>query len=178
MDQNTFDITEDMFRSLEAKWNTAREQRNQLEALIVDAHFRAFGARHYAYVDPRSACDLLVADIAATQHERDALLEQLGQANKTNAAAWDMAHKLRDYLRETQADRNRLREALEEMRLRALFVGHPGEAFHDRGDGVMVPDWRDALAKCEAALNPTSQSTPKSTHPSSASTEQPQSEPE
>ena len=72
----------------------------------------------------------------------------------------------------------RLREALEEMRLRALFVGHPGEAFHDRGDGVMVPDWRDALAKCEAALNPTAQSKPKSTHPSSASTAPDQSEPE
>ena len=57
--------------TLRAELAAAKEQSWQLEALIVDAHFRAFGARHYAYVDPKSACDLLVADIAATQHERD-----------------------------------------------------------------------------------------------------------
>ena len=45
-----------------------------------------------------------------------------------------------------------LRRALEEVRIRAAFIGHPGEAFYDRGDGVMVPDWRDVLQQLEAAL--------------------------
>ena len=50
-----------------------------------------------------------------------------------------------------------MREALKEVRLRAAFVGHPGEAFYDRGDGVMVPDWRDVLTQLEEALNETTQ---------------------
>ena len=55
----------------EAELAAAKEQRGQLEALIIDAHFMVFGARQYAYVDPKSACALLVADITITQHERE-----------------------------------------------------------------------------------------------------------
>ncbi len=66
LEDNRLELT-----AIRSELAAAKEQRWQLESLIVDAHFRAFGARHYAYVDPKSACDLLVADIAATQHERE-----------------------------------------------------------------------------------------------------------
>lgn len=59
---------------LRAELEAAKRERVQLETLIVNAHFKAFGPpRNYEYTDPASALDLLVADIAATQHERDGL---------------------------------------------------------------------------------------------------------
>lgn len=45
-----------------------------------------------------------------------------------------------------------LREAGNEIMVRAAFIGHPGERFYDRGDGVMVPDWREELSALESAM--------------------------
>jgi len=67
---------DELIVSLRASLAAAEERAGMLETLIVDAHFRAFGQRRYAYVDPRSACDLLVADITTTQAERDAAIAQ------------------------------------------------------------------------------------------------------
>lgn len=83
LEDNRLELT-----AIRSELAAAKEQRWQLESLIVDAHFRAFGARHYAYVDPKSACDLLVADIAATQHERE-------KAEAENAALKAHVERLR-----------------------------------------------------------------------------------
>jgi len=64
---------------LRAENERLRVKRDWLESLIVDAHYRAFGQRHYAYVDPRTACDLLVADITTTQWERDEAQALVGE---------------------------------------------------------------------------------------------------
>jgi hypothetical protein len=56
-------------------------------------------------------------------------------------------------LLEMEAENERLRKALEDIRLRMIYVGHPAELMQDRGDGVIVPDWRNEFAIIEAALS-------------------------
>ena len=96
---------------LRAENERLRVDRNTLDGYITDAHYRAFGSRHYAYVDPQSACDLLVADITATQHERDLA-----------TARAEAAERERD---EAQAHSDDLRGALGVV-LRSAFP-HPVE---------------------------------------------------
>lgn len=83
---------EDERDQLRAEVERLRGERGSLETLIVDAHFRAFGSRHYAYVDPRSACDLLVA---ATSDEHDRRIK----AEALRATAKEL-ESLRDHIQE------------------------------------------------------------------------------
>lgn len=48
----------------------AVERAERAENLIFEAHQRAFGERHYAYVDSRTTVDLLVADLRAAREGR------------------------------------------------------------------------------------------------------------
>jgi hypothetical protein len=43
-------------------------------------------------------------------------------------------------------------EALEGVKVRAAFIGHPGESYWDAGDGHMIPDWRGELLLIEDVL--------------------------
>lgn len=84
---------------LRAELEAAVKDRASLATLIFNAHVRAFGSRHYEYVDPATTCDLLVADILATQHERDsataraeaaeAALAELREVGRAVVDRWD-----------------------------------------------------------------------------------------
>lgn len=68
------------------------------------------------------------------------------------------AHRAEKRIAELEAERTRLladnvalREALENVKVRVAFIGHPGEAFWE-ANGIMLPDWRSELAAIDAAL--------------------------
>lgn len=88
------DVSGKRIAELEAIAAAAQKSRGELESLITDAHFKAFGSRQYAYVDCRSACDLLVAEIAATQHERDSAIAKLSAAETQSRIDRQLAETL------------------------------------------------------------------------------------
>jgi small-conductance mechanosensitive channel len=87
----------------------------------------------------------LFNQLKAAERERDEAREKYAQLTQLCKATEERE-------REYMAHAADLRGALEEVRIRAAFVGHPGEAFYDRGDGVMVPDWRDVLHQLESVV--------------------------
>jgi hypothetical protein len=64
----------------------------------------------------------------------------------------DCIRQLREELQAAQAFKARAIEALNAIKVRIAFVGHPGEAFWEL-DGIRMPDWREELQLIEAATD-------------------------
>ena len=79
---------------LRAELAAAKERAKALVTVVFDAHVRAFGSRHYEYVDPQTTLDLLVADVGATQHERDRFAADNARLRKAENLAGKAIHEL------------------------------------------------------------------------------------
>lgn len=75
----------------EAQLAAATKRANSLETLIQGLHFEAFSDRNYVYSGPQETVELVIADLKATQKERDAATERA-----------EKAEALLDHLQESQ----------------------------------------------------------------------------